>query len=145
MIFKLSFLLIGALLSALCRAELPYEACFDRAAERYSVEKRLLKAIAKTESNFNPKAINQNSNQSTDIGILQINSFWLPTLAKFNIHSENLLNACVNIHIGAWILSQNIVSSQGNIWRAVGAYNAKSPDLQVIYANKVWQNYRVMD
>lgn len=116
---------------------IPYEACFSSAAKHFSVNKTLLVAIAKTESGFNPAAINRaNADSSTDRGIMQINDFWLPTLSKFGIQKEQLFEPCTNIYVGAWILSQNI-EQHGNRWKAVGAYNARSPLKQISYVNKV--------
>ena len=121
---------------------IPYEACFTSAAKHFSVNKVLLVAIAKTESGFNPEAINRaNVNSSVDRGIMQINDFWLPTLSKFGIQKEQLFDACTNIYIGAWILSHNI-SRHGDRWKAVGAYNASSPLKQITYVNKVMVSAR---
>ncbi|NJD34799.1 MAG: lytic transglycosylase domain-containing protein, partial [Betaproteobacteria bacterium] len=60
---------------------LPALACWDDAAQRYQVSSALLYAIARTESGLNPLAIGRNGNGSRDIGLMQINSAWLPTLA----------------------------------------------------------------
>lgn len=113
--------------------------CWDEAAARYSVNPYLLYAIAKTESGMNPNAINRNGNGSTDIGLMQINSRWLPTLKRYGIGMQDLYNPCTSIHVGAWILAQN-QSKLGNTWTAVGAYNAASPDKRIKYASKVYQN-----
>jgi soluble lytic murein transglycosylase-like protein len=115
-------------------------ACWEDAAERYGVNPDLLYAIAKTESNLNPAAINRNNkNGSYDIGLMQINSSWLPTLRKHGIDEEQLYNACTNIHVGAWVLANNI-RRLGNSWTAVGAYNARNPELRMKYAKKVYAN-----
>jgi hypothetical protein len=74
-------------------------ACWEDAAARYGVNPYLLYAIAKTESNLNPSAINRdNKNGSYDIGLMQINSRWLPTLRKYGIEESQLWDACLNIH-----------------------------------------------
>ena len=36
---------------------------------------------------------------------MQINSSWLPILAKYGIAKSDLLNPCVNTHVGAWVLA----------------------------------------
>jgi len=112
------------------------EMCFEAAARRYHVPVELLKAISKVESNHNPAAVNVNSNGSRDIGHMQINSFWLPVLAKYGITEKTLKDPCINTNIGAWILAQNI-ASHGLNWKAVGAYNAVTEYKQIIYARKV--------
>lgn len=105
----------------------------------YGVNEYLLYAIAKTESSLNPKAINRNKNGSYDVGLMQINSSWFPTLRKFGIAEEDLYDPCVSIHVGAWILADNM-RRLGNSWNAVGAYNSSKPDLRVKYAQKVYRN-----
>lgn len=115
-------------------------ACWEEAGERYGVNPHLLYAIAKTESGLNPRAINRaNKNGSYDIGLMQINSRWLPTLRKYGIEEDHLWDPCINIHVGAWVLGQNI-SRMGNSWEAVGAYNARNPELRQRYAGKVYRN-----
>ena len=120
---------------AFCAA-LPAHACWEVAAQRYQVSSVLLYAIARTESGLNPRAIGRNSNGSRDIGLMQINSAWLPTLASHGISERDLFEPCTNIHVGAWVLAGN-VSRLGYTWEAVGAYNAASPALRRSYVEKV--------
>ena len=120
---------------ALCAA-LSAQACWEDAASRYQVSSALLYAIARTESGLNPQAIGRNSNGSRDIGLMQINSAWLPTLASHGIGERDLYEPCTNIHVGAWILAGN-VARLGYTWEAVGAYNAASPALRRTYVEKV--------
>lgn len=117
-------------------AALPVHACWEDAANRYQVSSALLYAIARTESGLNPQAIGRNGNGSRDIGLMQINSAWLPTLASHGIGERDLFEPCTNIHVGAWILAGN-VSRLGYTWEAVGAYNAASPALRRSYVEKV--------
>lgn len=114
-------------------------ACWEEAAAQYGVNPYLLYAIAKTESNFNPSAVNRNKDGSYDIGLMQINSRWLPTLRKYGIEEAQLWDACINIQVGAWVLAQNM-RRMGNSWEAVGAYNARDFELRMKYARKVYRN-----
>jgi len=114
-------------------------ACFESASQRYGIPVNVLKAISRTESGGNSSAISRNTNGSYDIGHMQINSNWLPALAKFGITQQHLLNPCTNTHVGAWILSSNF-RRLGYNWRAVGAYNARSPEKAAKYARKVADN-----
>ncbi len=99
--------------------------CFNEAGEKYNISPLLLAAMAYTESSFNSKAINSaNTNKSVDYGLMQINTFWLPHLKKMNISKEDLIDdACLNVHVGAWVLAQNF-KQNGENWQSVGAYNA---------------------
>lgn len=113
---------------------------FDEVGKQYGIAPELLVAIAKTESNLNPRAMNTNANGSVDIGLMQINSSWLPVLKKYGIDQNTLLsNSCINMQIGAWILRKNI-DKLGYGWNAVGAYNAARPDRRMQYALRVSHN-----
>ena len=123
-------------------AALPAHACWDEAATRYGVSSALLYAIARTESGLNPQAIGRNSDGSRDIGLMQINSVWLPALASLGIGERDLFDPCTNIHVGAWILAGN-VRRLGDTWEAVGAYNAASPALRRAYIERVRRRLRI--
>lgn len=109
--------------------------CFREASERYNIPEKLLRAIARVESGMNPSAVNKNAG-SEDIGLMQINSGWLPVLRRFGIGRNNLWNPCTNVHVGAWILAKNI-ETYGYTWEAVGAYNARSADKRIKYAKLI--------
>lgn len=133
-----TYLNMAALLSAAALSG-QANACWEEAAARYGVNAHILYAIAKTESSLNPRAINRNKNGSYDIGLMQINSSWFPTLRKYGVEEQHLLEPCVSIHVGAWILAQNI-QRLGNSWDAVGAYNSSKPEIRHRYAQKVYKN-----
>ncbi len=132
---RIQLQLRGTLALALCAA-VPAQACWDDAAARYQVNATLLHAIAHTESGVNPRAIGRNRNGSRDIGLMQINSGWLPTLARHGITEQALFDPCTNLHVGAWILAHNF-ARLGYTWEAVGAYNAVRPDARRTYIDKV--------
>ncbi|WP_218919667.1 lytic transglycosylase domain-containing protein [Shewanella psychrophila] len=103
--------------------------CFGEADFYYHANSKLLGAIAKVESDYQSHAININRNSqskttSIDYGLIQINSHWFFRLSPFGVNKDNLLSdACNNVNIGAWVLSQNF-STHGYNWNSVGAYNA---------------------
>lgn len=111
--------------------------CFDDASVRYDVPVRLLKTIARVESRMNPAAINTNGDGSRDIGLMQINTGWLPVLGRYGISREDLWDPCTNVRVGAWIMSKNI-ATYGYTWEAIGAYNARSPEKRMRYAKLVF-------
>ncbi|GAA4023173.1 lytic transglycosylase domain-containing protein [Actimicrobium antarcticum] len=118
---------------------LPAHACWHEAAQRYNVNPAMLVAIARTESSLNPNAINRNRNGSYDLGLMQINSRWFPLLRQYGIGEQQLRDPCTSIHVGAWILSQNM-QRLGNSWEAVGAYNSSQPMQRALYAQRVYRN-----
>lgn len=123
--------------------------CFEEAGQRYNVSPNLLKAIATVESNFNPKAYNENKNKSgqvisRDYGLMQINSTWFAKLSAFNVSEKNIYDPCFNVALGAWVLSSNF-ATHGYNWNSVGAYNAgfssQSQNARNNYIQKVQKIY----
>lgn len=118
-------------------------ACFDAAGARYGVSPTLLAAVAWQESGMNPSASHLNANGTSDIGLMQINSSWLPKLARHGVSERDLRDPCVNIMVGAWILASNLreigVGLQG-----LGAYNARDPAKRVAYARQVLRRYMAL-
>ncbi|WGK60009.1 lytic transglycosylase domain-containing protein [Pantoea sp. SS70] len=142
-------LLVAAGASYAAKAPPETARCFREAGVRFSVDWRLLQAIAEVESGLNPSAIGLNKKNgrvlSEDLGMMQINSSWLPVLRPMGITREVLLgNACQNIHVGAWILAKNIAQNGVN-WTSVGAYNAgfrnANESFRMRYARKVYARY----
>ncbi len=118
------------------------ESCWDSAGKKYGVDPWLLFAYASVESNFNATAINKaNRNKTKDIGMMQINSSWLPTLKKYKISENDLYSPCVSIYVGAWIASQNI-KQHGYNEDGIGAYNSPfNKTIRRAYAKKVIVSY----
>lgn len=114
----------------------PYDACFARAGNYYGINPLLLKAIARQESSMNPRAIGQNTNGTQDLGIMQINTWHLPKLAKAGITRQHLMDPCINIYVGAWVLA-DAVRRFGMSWKAVGVYHSPTDWRQRNYAAKV--------
>lgn len=118
-------------------------ACIAEAARIYEHDPDLLRAIAETESSLRPHVIGHLAkNGSFDIGLMQINSSWLPFLKKRGIAVSDLFDPCVNARVGAFVLWDN-QKRLGKTWKAVGAYNAaKNVAQQHIYVSKVWKKFR---
>lgn len=125
------------------------EACFERHAARFGLDPDLLRSIAGVESGMRPEAENTSHLARTgtrDMGLMQINSGWLPTLARYGIDQVQLRDPCTNIEVGAWILS-GLLQRLGDSWEAVGAYNAACTELKgadcrrarARYAWRVWR------
>lgn len=113
--------------------------CLDDAANYWGVPPALARAIAQQESGMRPWIVSKNRDGSKDLGLMQINSSWLPKLAKYGISAQELVsNACTNAYVGNWILAQNI-QRLGYNWDAVGAYNSPTPANRYRYALGIYR------
>ncbi len=103
-------------------------ACVAAAAERYAVPSPLLLAVMRTEGGTTGRTSRPNGNGSLDLGLMQINEIHLPELARYGISREMVIhNECVNIFIGAFILSRELAKPGADYWTNVGAYNSRTP------------------
>ena len=148
------FLLTFLLLTVTAHADV-----FDAPCARYRVPKKIVLAIAKTESGLDPWCVNvagkdyrpgsragaltvirhaQAKGLSHDIGLMQINNWWLKEL---NISPEVALEPRNNAKLGVWILAKEI-QRHGYNWKAVGAYHSPTPARQKMYAQVVADKYR---
>lgn len=114
----------------------PPASCWEQAGRYHAVDPRLLVAIAQVESGLRPAAIHRNGNGTVDLGLMQINSRWLPQLRRWGIRPRDLLDPCVSVHVAAWILAANLRST-ADPWQAVGAYNAASAEGRRRYLARV--------
>lgn len=113
--------------------------CFFDAGKRYKVDPYLLAAIAKVESNFNPKAVNLNRNGTEDYGIMQINSYWIRT---YKIPMEWIENPCYNIHFGAMVLRRCLDLKGNDLYLAIDCYNRGSrASRNSHYVLRVYESY----
>jgi len=113
--------------------------CFDEAGAQYAINPQILRAIAKVESNYNPRAVNWNRNGTYDFGVMQINSSWGYALGKE--WWSTLGDPCTNIKAGARILA-SCMKTYGYTWEAVGCYNSQTPEKQNKYALLVFRKWQ---
>ena len=135
LIYKAGVIIVSLFLCLILFAD-AHAFCFEEAAKTYGINQALIESIARTESNLNPKAVNKNLNGSIDIGLMQINSFWVKTLG-LNA-GELISNPCYNTMTGAKILKQ-CVDRYGYTWEAVGCYNATSKHKRANYSWKIFK------
>ncbi|OGB71971.1 MAG: lytic transglycosylase [Burkholderiales bacterium RIFOXYC12_FULL_65_23] len=98
--------------------------CWDEAGRGHGIDPLLLKAIAWKESRGWTGAVGprlRDGNRA--LGLMQINTIHLPSLARFGIGREQLFDACTSQKVGAWVLA-NCIQRFGATWKAVGCYYA---------------------
>lgn len=116
--------------------------CITGAAAYYHLPVPLFTAVLRTEAGHVGQ-IHRNANGSYDMGPAQINSTWLPTLARIGVTRRMVLNdGCLNVSIGAWILAQAMQGADPDnprqFWQHVGDYNSHTPAWNARYARMVW-------
>ncbi len=94
-----------------------YKDIFIEASEKYGVSYDLLTAIAEQESGFNPNAVSQTG----AMGIMQI----MPATAN-ELKLTHPFDAYENIMAGANYISQKLKEYNGDLDKALAAYNAGS-------------------
>jgi len=132
-----------ALLSVACLAHADNLCTWEVAAARYGVNPKVLYAIAAQESGLKAEAVHQNDDGSQDIGLTQINTKWLPHLSKMGVTQENLSNPCINMHVGAYILSLRMLK-YGNTWDAIGSYHSNTPWRREQYAKTIYRRVQAL-
>ncbi len=114
----------------------------QRAARAHRVDPLLIKAMIKTESNFNPRAVSSQGAQ----GLMQL----MPGTAR-ELHVRDPFDAGQNIYGGTRYMRKLLDSYNGNIRLSLAAYNAgpgrvknrvpRIPET-VAYVSKVMRLYR---
>lgn len=119
-----------------------YNEYFEKASTTYNVDKRLLIAVAKTESDFNPKA----TSGAGAKGIMQL----MDSTAK-DLGVTNSYDPEQNIMGGAKLLSQLLKKYDGDRNKALAGYNAGTGNVARYgaekyssYYNKVNANEKVL-
>src|SRR3990170_9076013 len=94
--------------------------CINQAAITYLVPATVIISVLLTENGQNGSA-NPNTNGTVDLGIMQINSAWLPQLAEYGYTQQDIqYNPCTNVMVAAWILSQKMTLSHAQgYWQGV--------------------------
>jgi len=80
----------------------------------------------------------RNRNGSFDMGPMQINSLWLPTLRTMGLTAKRITDdGCTNVAVGTAILSVQLKAAHGNINKAVGWYHSHTHWRAQSYRNRV--------
>ena len=120
----------------------PYVACMALVAQIYSIPPRVLPAIQAVEGG-RPGTVSRNTNGSEDLGIMQINTLWLPYLARYTklpeaeVRERLIHQTCFNIAAAGLVFRTYLDEAQGDLMRAVGNYHSRTPDLHLSYREKV--------
>ena len=105
----------GILKNGLSTIKEDMDSIFEEASALYQIPSKLLRAVAKAESGFNPKAVSK----AGAMGVMQL----MPGTAR-SLGVSDPYNARQNILGGAKYLKQNLNRFGGDVSLALAAYNA---------------------
>ena len=120
----------------------PYLACMALVAQLYSLPPRVLPSIQAVEGG-GPGTVHRNTDGSDDLGVMQINTLWLPALSRYTrldpaeVRDRLLRRPCFNIAAAGLILRTYLDETRGDLMRAVGNYHSHTPLLNQTYQAKV--------
>lgn len=111
------------------------------ASQTYSVPPAVLVGIYKAEGGKVGQQVS-NTNGSYDLGPMQINTIWVPELAKkWGVKEEVAKkwvrdDACTNVGVAAWILKGHL-DETGNLSQAIAHYHSRTPKHGTRYKKRV--------
>jgi len=125
--------------------------CIFTAAQTYAVPPSVILGVLHVEGGRVGMA-SKNTNNTHDLGPMQINTIWIPELARHwgvsreTAHRLVRDDACVNIGVGTWILRKKI-NQTGSLYQGIAYYHSATPHLGTRYRAKVMdamQRYRLV-
>lgn len=120
----------------------PFLACMALVGQLYSLPPRVLPSIQAVEGGA-VGTIHWNQDMSADLGVMQVNTLWLPMLARYTKLPEaavrdRLVNrACFNIAAAGLILRTYLDEARGDLMTAIGYYHSHTPVLGEHYRASV--------
>jgi soluble lytic murein transglycosylase-like protein len=123
---------------------IPFYACMVAASAAFHLPVHALPAIQRAEGGW-IGAAQPNTDGSHDLGLMQVNTRWVPPLAHATglppqtVALRLMLEPCFNITAAAAILRGYIDEEHGNVWQAIGDYHSHTPGLNIAYKFRVLQ------
>ena len=121
---------------------LPYLACMIAVANFYHLPPRVLPSIQVVEGGW-PGAVSMNTNGTADLGVMQVNTIWVPHLAgvahmpREAVRERLIGDPCFNIAAAGVVLRIYLNEAGGDVVRAVGYYHSHRAEYSVPYQYKV--------
>ena len=120
----------------------PYLACMLATAHFYTLPPRVLPTIQAVEGG-RPGLVHPNTDGSADLGLMQINTIWLRSIAQVT-HQTPAITArrlivepCFSIAAAGAILRSYLAETHGQLLPAIGDYHSHTPLLNETYQAQV--------
>lgn len=117
---------------------IPFLACMLATAGFYHLPPRVLPAIQVVEGG-GVGSVSHNRDGSDDLGVMQVNTLWLPALARASglpvaaVRLRLADDSCFNIAAAGAIMRTYLIEAKGDLMRAVGDYHSHNPGLNQSY------------
>jgi len=117
-------------------------ACLILASQTYHVPPQVMIGIMHVEGGRVGAESGPNFNGTYDLGPMQVNTRWLPQLArawKVDLKTARKVvrdDGCMNVKVAAWILHNKIMDT-GSLYRGISHYHSATPWRGQRYAAKV--------
>jgi hypothetical protein len=117
-------------------------ACLMAASQTYQVPPAVMIGIMHVEGGRVGQEVGPNKNGTYDLGPMQVNTVWLPQLArvwKIDVRRARAVlrdDGCMNMKVAAWILHSKITET-GSLFRGIARYHSATPSRGHKYAAKV--------
>jgi hypothetical protein len=121
---------------------IPYLACMIATAAFYHLPPRALPAIQVVEGGQVHMA-SRNTDGSDDLGPMQVNTVWLPWIARSTglstvaVRARLIDDPCFNIAAAGAILRTQLDEAHGNLLVAIGHYHSHTPERAAAYRIRV--------
>jgi hypothetical protein len=128
---------------------IPYFACMLAIAAHFGLPPRVLPSIQRVEGGQVGMA-HRNTNGTEDLGLMQVNSLWVPPLARYwrvpeaTMRGWLMQDACFNITVAGAMVRLYLNESRGDLLAAVRKYHSHTPTLGLAYQAKVAGAARVL-
>ena len=120
----------------------PFLACMVATAAFYHLPPRVLPSIHAVEGG-KPGIAVRDADGSADLGVMQVNTLWLPRFAAITGMTETAVerrlidDPCFNISAAGAIMRLYLNEAHGDLLVAVGYYHSHTPQLASDYQAKV--------
>lgn len=117
---------------------IPYLKCMLVVAATLHLPPRVLPVIQAMEGG-RVGLVHRNTDGSQDLGVMQVNTLWLPTMAAqagltiAETRQRLIAEPCFNIAAAGLVLRRYLDEAGGALLQAIGDYHSHTPDLNRAY------------
>jgi soluble lytic murein transglycosylase-like protein len=122
-------------------SSMAFAACILAASNTYHVPPAVMIGIMQVEGGHVGQQV-LNFNGTYDLGPMQVNTIWMPQLARqwhVNVPTAKAWvrdDACTNVYVAAWILKQKIAEG-GSLYNGIAHYHSMTYEKGSHYASQV--------